>query len=78
MVNKTMSAWMGEASPSDEVADTILQDVTSKVDVSFRYPVGINAVTLLEKKNSMSDELFHRYMTDLMSNRTSSPKARGG
>jgi NAD(P)-dependent dehydrogenase (short-subunit alcohol dehydrogenase family) len=60
-LNSTFNALVEHASTSDQVAVTILQAISSQ-EPKLRYPVGQDAATWLEKKNTMTDEQFQEYM----------------
>ncbi|MDQ3837377.1 MAG: SDR family oxidoreductase [Thermoproteota archaeon] len=60
-VNTRMKAWMETASTPDEVAETMLEAITSP-EPNLRYPIGINAADLLKKRKTMTDQQFQEYM----------------
>ncbi|MDQ3836260.1 MAG: SDR family oxidoreductase [Thermoproteota archaeon] len=72
-VNAKMKAWMESASTPEEVAETMLQAITSS-DPNLRYPIGLTAADLLKKRKAMTDQQFQEYMENSMINPPSSPK----
>jgi NAD(P)-dependent dehydrogenase (short-subunit alcohol dehydrogenase family) len=59
-VNAALSAWYETGISADQVAETVVQAVSSP-QPKLRYPVGI-ASAWLEKKSSMTDEQFQDYI----------------
>jgi NAD(P)-dependent dehydrogenase (short-subunit alcohol dehydrogenase family) len=59
-VNAALSAWYETGITADQVAETVLQAVSSP-QPKLRYPVGI-ASAWLEKKSTMTDEQFQEYI----------------
>lgn len=63
-VNAAFSTLWETAITPDQVAETVLQAVSSP-QPKLRYPVGF-AATWLEKKSSMTDEQFQEYIQNSM------------
>ena len=59
-VNAALRAWYETGITADQVAETVIQAVSSP-QPKLRYPVGI-ASAWLEKKSSMTDEQFQEYI----------------
>jgi NAD(P)-dependent dehydrogenase (short-subunit alcohol dehydrogenase family) len=64
-LNATFDALWENASTSDQVAETILQAISS-TEPKLRYPAGQDVITWLEKKSAMTDEQFQEYMKNSM------------
>jgi NAD(P)-dependent dehydrogenase (short-subunit alcohol dehydrogenase family) len=64
-MNSTFKAWLAESSTSDQVASIILQAIAS-AEPKLRYAVGQDIATWLEKRRSLTDEQFQKYMENSM------------
>ncbi|HEX6561096.1 MAG TPA: SDR family oxidoreductase [Nitrososphaera sp.] len=60
-LNSTVDALREHASTPDQVAETVLQAISSP-EPKIRYHVGQDATMWLEKKSAMTDEQFQEYM----------------
>ena len=65
-VNAALRAWYETGITADQVAETVIQAISSP-QPKLRYPVGI-ASAWLEKKNSMTDEQFQEYIQNSITN----------
>jgi NAD(P)-dependent dehydrogenase (short-subunit alcohol dehydrogenase family) len=64
-LNVAFKTWLDKASTPDQVAATILQAISSQ-EPRLRYAVGQDAVALLEKRRTLSDEQFQEHMKNSM------------
>ncbi len=64
-LNVAFKTWLDKASTPDQVAATILQAISSQ-EPKLRYAVGQDAVALLEKRRTLTDEQFQENMKNSM------------
>jgi NAD(P)-dependent dehydrogenase (short-subunit alcohol dehydrogenase family) len=64
-LNVAFKTWLDKASTPEEVAATILQAILSQ-EPKLRYAVGQDAVALLEKRRTLTDEQFQENMKNSM------------